>query len=302
MKINGNQQLKSFNDLQTLYKICGFDDVNGNGVIDKPSLSNGWQADEGYKEEADINKDGKIIATEAKYYLWHLAKTSSKESPCFPLTLDDQRSLRELFVAVYDNACGKFNVPANEKVRLAISFGSTDAELSLRRDNICDGGLRPIAEVLKVNKSITSLFLALNNIGDKGMIPLAGALKVNMTLTELDLWSNNVGVTGARYLAEALNINKTLSVLNLWGNKLGDEGAKALAEAIRTNKGLTRIDLGTNNIGNEGAKALAEAIKANKSLTAVYLYGNNVGLEGAKALAEAAKVRVAEGNPVKIII
>jgi hypothetical protein len=302
MRVNGNPQLKACNGQQALNKLCGFDDANGNGIIEKLSFSKLWQSDERYKEEADINNDGKIFSAEAKYYLWSLTNITLKDKQKHPITPGDKCALRKLFIQVYDEACGKFGVSVNEKVRAALLASSTDAELDLRRDNTCDEGLWPIAEVLKANKSITCLFLTLNNIGDKGMIPLSEALKTNMILTELDLWSNNVGAKGAGYLAEALKVNKSLTKLNLWGNKLGDVGAKTLAEAIKLNKGLKTLDLGTNNISDEGAKALAEAIKNNKSLTTVYLYGNNIGLEGAKALAKAVTARAAEGIPVKIII
>jgi Ran GTPase-activating protein (RanGAP) involved in mRNA processing and transport len=300
MLINRNSQFKTYNETQTLYKLCGFDDMNGNGIIEEPSISNGWKTKEGYKEEADINRDGKIIAAEAKYYLWSLANIRTETKKEFPLSMDDQKSIRDLFVDVYDRACGRSGV--NEKVRFALYFGSLEAEMNLRRDNIGDEGCKPLAEVLKVNKSIKNLFLGINNIGDIGAQFLSEALKINRTLTDLDLWSNNIGAKGAKSLSEALKINDTLAELNIWGNNIGDEGAKALAEAIKVNKGLTRIDLGTNNISDEGARALAEAIKVNKSVTVLYLYGNKISDEGQGFLAKAVVARQAQGKPVRIIV
>jgi hypothetical protein len=287
---------------QALYKLLGFNDTNGNGIIEKPSMSNAWRAKEGYIERPDINRDGKIIIAEAKYYLWSLTNISLKEKQKYPITTEDKIALRKLFVEVYDGACRRCGVSENEKVRAALLESSTEVELNLRRDNIGDEGTKPLAEFLKVNMSVSKLFLGINDIGDEGAKPLAEALKVNKTLTELDLWVNNIGAEGAKALAEALKINSSLTELNLWGNKLGDEGAKALAEAIKVNKGLSKIDLGNNNISDDGAKALAEAIKVNQSVTVLYLYGNKISYEGARLLAEAQAARNAAGKPVKIII
>jgi hypothetical protein len=48
-----------------LFKILNFKDANGNGSIDKEVEE---ENDEGYIEEADLNKDGKILLAETKYY------------------------------------------------------------------------------------------------------------------------------------------------------------------------------------------------------------------------------------------
>jgi hypothetical protein len=53
----------SGNPTAELFQILKFKDVNGDRVIDKKSVK-----DEGYLEEADLNRDGKILFAEAKYY------------------------------------------------------------------------------------------------------------------------------------------------------------------------------------------------------------------------------------------
>jgi hypothetical protein len=63
------QKVKPSKETQALYKLLGFNDKNENGIIEKPSFSNFWTADEGYKEEVDTNKDGKITGAEIYYYL-----------------------------------------------------------------------------------------------------------------------------------------------------------------------------------------------------------------------------------------
>ncbi len=46
-------------------------------------------------------------------------------------------------------------------------------------------GAKSLAEVLKVNKTLTSLNLGANNIGYEGVKAVAEVLKVNTTLTSL---------------------------------------------------------------------------------------------------------------------
>jgi hypothetical protein len=74
-----------------VFQAAGFKDVNNNGVIEKKL----WE--EGYDEEADINLDGKIIKEEAKFYLWHLPKTSQEIKEKYPITKPDQAALLGLF-------------------------------------------------------------------------------------------------------------------------------------------------------------------------------------------------------------
>lgn len=58
-------------EAKSVFELCGFEDKNNNGVIEKASWENLWK-NEGYDRSADINKDGKITAAEAKFYLWWL--------------------------------------------------------------------------------------------------------------------------------------------------------------------------------------------------------------------------------------
>ena len=70
---------------------------------------------------------------------------------------------------------------------------------------------RRLADALKVNASLTTLYLYGNNIGDEGAASLADALKVNASLTTLDLGINDIGYDGAASLTDALKVNATLT-------------------------------------------------------------------------------------------
>lgn len=65
---------------------------------------------------------------------------------------------------------------------------------------------------------------------------MAQLLKVNSKLTTLFLFNNNVDVDGARSLKEALAINTSLEILDVGYNRLRKKGLSALAEGIFSNE------------------------------------------------------------------
>src|SRR5436190_1581627 len=80
--------------------------------------------------------------------------------------------------------------------------------LDLRSSQIVGAGAaETLADALKVNQTLTKLYLTYNLIGDAGAETLADALKVNRTLTVLYLGSNQIGGAGAETLADALKVN-----------------------------------------------------------------------------------------------
>ena len=66
------------------------------------------------------------------------------------------------------------------------------------------------------------------NLGDVEAVALAEALKMNRTIRTLFLGNNSISDTGAGALAEALRVNKTLTELHLRGNRIGFMGAAVL--------------------------------------------------------------------------
>ena len=82
------QQVKKFDP--ELSRELGFHDENENGVIDKPSWENLWQADEGYDSLIDLNQDGKILEAEAKYYLRNLETVSPELKRKYRLNNDEK--------------------------------------------------------------------------------------------------------------------------------------------------------------------------------------------------------------------
>jgi tetratricopeptide (TPR) repeat protein len=77
----------------TLFDTLGFRDTNYNGVIEKNKPNATPRQDEGYKKDADLNGDGKIIEAEAKYYLRNLNNVSTIIKQEFPVTMADWQTL-----------------------------------------------------------------------------------------------------------------------------------------------------------------------------------------------------------------
>ena len=97
-------------------------------------------------------------------------------------------------------------------------------------------------------------------LGDSAcLMQLAECLRVNTTVTTLFLVGFNIDDTGASQLAECLHVNATLTALWLSLNLIGDEGAVRMAQCLRENTTLTSLDLSSNSIGVAGATQLVEA-------------------------------------------
>jgi Ran GTPase-activating protein (RanGAP) involved in mRNA processing and transport len=133
-----------------------------------------------------------------------------------------------------------------------------------------------LADALKLNTSVSTIYLGINAIEDEAASLLAGALKVNTTVTSIFLNNNSIGAEGASALADALRVNVSVTRIDLDYNVIGAEGASALADALIVNTSVTTIDLGHNAIGAEGASALVDALKVNTSVTQIDLGDNAI--------------------------
>jgi len=157
-------------------------------------------------------------------------------------------------------------------------------------------GPAAIADMIKINSTLSSINLSCNGIGAKGAGDLSEALKINASLTSVDLAYNDIGVEGASHLSEALKTNASLTSLNLYGNDIKAAGARHLAEALKTNKSLASIDLAGDPFvllcigGDEGAVHIAEMLKINRTLTSINVENNALNEHVITMLQEAAGV------------
>ena len=109
-----------------------------------------------------------------------------------------------------------------------------------------------------------------NEIEDEGAKTISESLKINTSLTELYL-------NGDEKIRKEER-TKWKEMKEWIDNKIGDEGAKSISEALKINTSLNTLILGSvfdgNQIGTEGAKAISESLKINTSLTSLNVRGD----------------------------
>jgi hypothetical protein len=120
--------------------------------------------------------------------------------------------------------CSLFFSPARDAlVALLLAHGKDEqaaalmhGELTLLELNSCkigDDGAEIVADFLKHDETVKTVYLYSCNIGPRGAKAIAGALKHNLTLEEMYLVKNPIGDEGAEALIEALNYNVCIKLL-----------------------------------------------------------------------------------------
>lgn len=119
-------------------------------------------------------------------------------------------------------------------------------ELSLINNQLTDLSIHPLALTLANSNSVlTSLDLRGNRLADDSANYLADMLKINCTLTFLSLAENGIGDQGVRWLAQAIaNNNRVLEVLSLSANRfITDIAVMDLIEMMRQGSSLKLLTL-----------------------------------------------------------
>ena len=187
----------------------------------------------------------------------------------------------------------------------ALAGDTRVTSLWLKRNPLKPAGMRPIAELLRVNRTITVLDLVNCGLLDEGLTVVLDALsgpRGNKTLRHLYVGTNGISAASAPRLAEFLKNDCALESLFLSCNRLGDDGVVEVARGLAANRTIRRVSLASNRIGPRGAAALADALVDHPSLAyldlgftkatvAVGELGNCIGDDGAKEMA-----RLLHGN------
>ncbi|MCP3140484.1 DUF924 family protein [Pyxidicoccus xibeiensis] len=185
----------------------------------------------------------------------------------------------------------------------ALMQDSKVTSLWLKRNPLKAAGMRPLAGLLRHNRTLAVLDLVNCGLLDEGLEVLLGALMgqgANKTLKHLYLGTNGITAASAPRIARFLREDCALESLYLSCNRLGDEGVAQIAEGLAANRSLTRVSLASNRVGPQGAAALAEALTGHPSIAlldlgftkatvAVGELGNFIGDDGARALARMLK-------------
>ncbi|AIK96314.1 SEL1-like repeat protein [Candidatus Odyssella acanthamoebae] len=140
-------------------------------------------------------------------------------------------------------------------------FKVTDIEIG-------DRGFNLLAEILRVNTTLTSLLLEGTSASNMGIKVLVNALEQNGTLTELSLAGNKKVGSAIGALAKALtSATQNLKILDLEDTGLTDQNVEPLVNIFkgpkRGNTKLHRINLGDNKISKGKRKPINGGIKKN---------------------------------------
>jgi hypothetical protein len=116
--------------------------------------------------------------------------------------------------------------------RVLAENNSTLKILNLGWNPITDDGVGYLAEMLKTNRTLSTLFLARTQISDRGVKLLANALiQHNTSLKMLSLDVNNLGTdSSVSCLIDMINRNKSLQTLHVRGCKLSQMSKARLRE------------------------------------------------------------------------
>ena len=130
-------------------------------------------------------------------------------------------------------------------------------------------------EALKVNSTLTQLFIMVPVLGDQSIVSLTNMLQVNKTLTTVRIDAEGfVSAHTVQQLADSLMVNKTLNCLMFMGNAWDNDAVRILTGYMKRSESLSSLDLNYSDIGDAGATALAEVLRTNTTLNSLGLCKN----------------------------
>ena len=98
----------------------------------------------------------------------------------------------------------------------------------------------------------------------EGAIALAEALKHNTHLKSLWVDGNKIGEKGGKAIGEALAYNENLEVLGMSSCEIGGAGGRALGKSLQKNHVLVQLAIGGNDVRPKTEHTIMESVKANK--------------------------------------
>lgn len=173
-----------------------------------------------------------------------------------------------------------------------LKANTTLTELRLSGSSLHFDAAVTIADALKGNSCIQSLFLHRNKLGSAGAKVIGEALKYGNSpnLTLLDMSDNAISSEGFHVIGDALKTNKKLGILRIGMNSMGCSGAQSLFLGLEKNKTLTELSLAYDRtVGVNEVRMLSNALRSNKSLKNLSLRSCLVNAEGIKAIASVLK-------------
>ncbi|CAC5423312.1 unnamed protein product [Mytilus coruscus] len=156
-------------------------------------------------------------------------------------------------------------------------------EINFSGNSLTARDIQYISEILRTNKTISTLTLRRCGLSGAPIRTLAEFLSKSNTLRKLDISDNHFDDNDAPYVAMIIEHNESISNLNLSKNKLGDSGI-LIGNALKENEMITTLDLSWNHLRGNGAIGIARGLEKNTKLLNLQVAWNGFAFEGCAAL------------------
>jgi Ran GTPase-activating protein (RanGAP) involved in mRNA processing and transport len=155
-----------------------------------------------------------------------------------------------------------------------------------------DGGIKTLQEALVQSQSLTHISFAQNEIGDDGCLQIILALRNNRTITHLNLSDTGMSHNALTVLGSIvgqINRLKCLYVDNPHNGIDGDSAAKRLLLSLVVNQSLVELSIARAKIGDDSAFLIGDALDMNSTLKRLRIRSNCISSVGAERIATALK-------------
>ncbi|XP_049866225.1 leucine-rich repeat-containing protein 74B-like [Pectinophora gossypiella] len=198
---------------------------------------------------------------------------------CFHLgeLLGENRSLKELILA----QC-RIGPEGLERLIPSLHHANLDV-LDLSKNQLCDDGVKMLAEKITRGANINKLNLSYNNLGLASAEALARALEFNVrSITHLDLsWNLMYHPKALKVLVKALSGSKVLQELDLSWNAM--MGGDFLGDLLTTGT-LQKLNMSNNKLALQSIESITEKLRSAKALQVLNLSCNPIGPQEAYKL------------------
>jgi Leucine-rich repeat (LRR) protein len=162
-------------------------------------------------------------------------------------------------------------------------------------------GCKALCEVLKENKTLSSLNLSYNEIGRAGGYAIAEMLELNGSIQALSCGNCDLTTDNVIAIMSVMRENQlveTLSIPNCRNFSRQEDLTKHASRMLEFNNSLVELNFDRNAVGDDGARLFSKVLEfKNKTLRHLSLAGNKIGVDGAEALAS---LLIRQGNLVSL--
>ncbi|GAM27138.1 hypothetical protein SAMD00019534_103130 [Acytostelium subglobosum LB1] len=185
-------------------------------------------------------------------------------------------------LAILDMSSTPMTLDCINSLKEALKVNRTLSYLDLSFNSIGSNGIY-LAEILRTNSSLKSLFLIGNELDDESVCAFAEILRnKNRSLTEISLSENAFDDSVGAMLGNIFKDNRTLRSLDISANQLGEETAASFAESLVQCTTLTSLNISECSLANDGGINLFQTLQNNTSIRHLILWSCDLNQDSLK--------------------